>query len=224
MNILILAAGKLSKSMMYPPCLNLFEGNFLIEKIFEQISLLKNTNILVTINSEDNKNYHIDSSIKSLNNSVKFVFVNNTITGAACSALMAIDLMHDDDLLILNSDEFIRYNHADAIKYFKERNFDAGVIVFNSIHPKYSYVDINKMGHVSEAREKNPISKFATAGFYWFKSKKIFVENAFEMILKSNNYQDNFYICPVFNEMILNGLVIGTIEIDSKSYVPFKPS
>lgn len=222
MNILILAARKLTKGMKYPPCLTFFEGNFLIEKIFEQISPLKNKNIIVTINSTDNNDSHIDSSLKSLNNSIKFVYVNTSAKGAACSALLAIDLMNEEDLLILNSDEFIKYNYTDAVKYFKESNFDAGVIIFKSIHPKYSYVDINKMGNVQEAREKNPISTYATAGFYWFKSKKIFVENASEMIFKSNNYQDNFYICPVLNELILKGLVIGTIEIDSKDYVPFK--
>ncbi|QDD00467.1 sugar phosphate nucleotidyltransferase [Candidatus Methylopumilus planktonicus] len=224
MNILILAAGKLTKGMKYPPCLTLFEGNFLIEKIFEKISSLKNKTIIVTINSTDNKDSHIDSSIKSLSDNIKFIYVNSSIKGAACSALLAIDLMKEEDLLIINSDEFIRYNFTDAIKYFKESNFDAGVIIFKSIHPKYSYVDINELGHVQEAREKNPISTYATAGFYWFKSKKIFVENASEMIFKSNNYQDNFYICPVFNELILKGLVIGSIEIDSNDYISFKPN
>jgi dTDP-glucose pyrophosphorylase len=222
MNVLILAAGKLIKGMKYPPCLTLFENKFLIEKVLEQISCIKNTNIIVTINAADNKDYHIDSSIKSLKDSIKLVYVSGSVKGAACSALLAVDLMNDEDLLILNSDEFIRYNFADAIKYFKGSNFDAGVIIFKSIHPKYSYVDINKMGHVLEAREKNPISSYATAGFYWFKSKKIFLKNTSQMIMKSNNYQNNFYICPVFNELILNGLVVGTIEIDSKDYISFK--
>jgi NDP-sugar pyrophosphorylase family protein len=130
--------------------------------------------------------------------------------------------MNDDDLLILNADEFIRYNFNDAVNFFKRNNFDAGVITFKSIHPKYSYVDVNDLGFVIEAREKNPISVHATAGFYWFKSKKIFIDSAEEMIVKTNDLQNKFYICPIFNELILKGLTVGSIEINSKDFIPFK--
>jgi NDP-sugar pyrophosphorylase family protein len=222
MNVLILAAKKIEKGKLFPACLTLFEDQFLIEKILDQISVFKDPNLILTVNLSDNKNYHIDASIKNINNSAKIVYVNDSVKGAACSALLAVDLMNEEDLLILNSDEFVRYNFFDAIHFFKTSNFDAGVITFKSIHPKYSYVDINNLGFVIEAREKNPISLHATAGFYWFKSKKLFVESAEEMIFKSNDFKSNFYICPVFNELILKGLKIGSIEIDSKDFFDFK--
>jgi len=222
MNVLILAAGKKDKGMHCPACLTLFEDKLLIEKILNQVSVFKDVNIITTINLNENKYFHIDSLLKNINNAVKIVYINDLVKGAACSALLASHLMENEDLLILNSDEFIRYNFADAVNHFRDNNFDAGVITFRSIHPKYSYVDINDLGLVIEAREKNPISAHATAGFYWFNSKKLFIDNAEDMIMKSNDVQDKYYICPIFNELILKGLKIGSIEIDSKDFIPFK--
>ena len=53
---------------------------------------------------------------------------------------------------------------------------DGGVIVFDSVHPRWSFVRVDKAGFVIETAEKRPISRLATAGFYYFRRGADFVD------------------------------------------------
>ena len=61
--------------------------------------------------------------------------------------------------------------------------------------------------------EKRPISNNATSGIYYFKSSRHFLEAAEKMILKNATVQGEFYVCPVYNELILMGHRIGLFKI-----------
>ena len=50
--------------------------------------------------------------------------------------------------------------------------------------------------------KKKPISNIATVGIYYFKKGKYFVESAEQMIKKNIRTNGEFYIAPVYNEMI----------------------
>ncbi|MNJ51750.1 hypothetical protein D3C77_470640 [compost metagenome] len=81
---------------------------------------------------------------------------------------------------------------------------------------------LDSTGHVTEAAEKNPISNNATGGVYWFTNGALFVQCAMSMIRKDARVNDKFYICPVFNEIILKGLKVGVFSINSDQYTPLK--
>ena len=72
-----------------------------------------------------------------------------------------------------------------------------------------------------EAAEKRPISRNATAGFYYFKKADYFFEAAKRMISKNASVNGSFFVCPVFNEMILQQLSIGTFRIKKEQYYSF---
>ena len=61
----------------------------------------------------------------------------------------------------------------------------------------------------------------ATAGCYYFKHGKDFVEAAFNTIRKDVNYNGSYYICSTYNELILTQKKVGVYEIPSKDYVSF---
>jgi dTDP-glucose pyrophosphorylase len=79
-------------------------------------------------------------------------------------------------------------------------------------------VRLDDSGWVVEAAEKRPISNNATAGIYYFKSGNQFVSAAKKMILKRLGGDLGYYICPVYNELILEGSKIGVHEIPRDSY------
>ena len=108
------------------------------------------------------------------------------------------------------------------IEFFEKNNFDGGIVTFEDVHPRWSYVKVDSESHVIEAAEKRPISKHATAGFYYFKRGSDFVESAENMILKDVAINNNYYICPAFNEMILKQKTIGIYEIKKSDYFNFK--
>jgi hypothetical protein len=96
-----------------------------------------------------------------------------------------------------------------------------GVPAFNSIHPRYSYVRLED-GLVVEAAEKTPISRNATAGFYWYARAQDFVDGAKDLIRKDAHVNGAFYVCPVFNELILGQKRVGVRALELAQYHPVK--
>jgi dTDP-glucose pyrophosphorylase len=150
------------------------------------------------------------------------VQVESATAGAACTALLAIEHIDlDDELLIANGDQVIVADLPGVIQHFRERRLDGGTIVFDSVHPRWSYVRVNEAGYVEEAAEKRPISRQATAGFYYFRRGQDFIDSARMMICKDANVHGQFYICPTFNEMVLRQARIGVYPIERDAYFSF---
>lgn len=226
MNILILAAGENETRLNdngYPFYLTELEGTPLIERLVNQCQTLQNINYHFAIPEKEIKQWRLDSVVNQLVPNGHLIRVQENTAGAACTALLAIEQIDNNEpLLILNMNDMLQINFADVIHDFQSRQLDAGTIVFHSIHPRYSYVSLDENKLVIEASEKNPISKHATAGFYWFARGKDFIAAAHSMIAKDAHVDGHFYICPVFNEMILAQAKIGVFTIDNQQYHPLK--
>jgi dTDP-glucose pyrophosphorylase len=95
-----------------------------------------------------------------------------------------------------------------------ESNCDAGILTFKSIHPKWSFVKINDSGFVTEVAEKKPISDIATVGIYYWKHGSDYVKYSEEMIKKNIRVNNEFYVCPVFNEAISDNKKIKIFNIE----------
>ncbi len=65
--------------------------------------------------------------------------------------------------------------------------------------------------------EKKPISDIATTGIYFWRRGKDFVRCAEQMIEKNIRVNNEFYIAPVFNEIIAEDKLIG-IEYVNKMW------
>ena len=63
---------------------------------------------------------------------------------------------------------------------------------------------------MTEVAEKNPISNQATVGYYYWSRGSNFVKYAEEMIQKNIRVNNEFYVCPVFNQAIRDGKKIYT--------------
>ena len=68
-----------------------------------------------------------------------------------------------------------------------------------------------------EVAEKKPISNHATVGIYYFKEGRNYVKAAEQMIDKNIRTNNEFYVCPVYNQCILNGEKVKIFDIDKKS-------
>ena len=72
---------------------------------------------------------------------------------------------------------------------------------------------LNDEGYVTEVAEKKPISNNATVGIYWWKKGSEYVKYAEQMIKKDIRTNNEFYVCPVFNEAIKDNKKIIINEI-----------
>ncbi|EJL6474429.1 glycosyltransferase family 2 protein [Vibrio cholerae] len=225
-NILILAAGQAvfdTHDNGYPLCLTETDGTSLIEKIISNTRKIADANYAFAISKNDSEKYHLDKAVSLLVEQSQVVKVPDGTKGSACTALLvASQLELKDEILVISANELVNVDFSEVIDDFKASKLDAGTLTFNSIHPRYSYVKIDEADLIIEAAQKMPISKNATAGVFWFKSTGEFVEGVKNMIRKDASVDGNFYIAPVFNELILKQKRVGHSVLDVENYKPIK--
>ncbi|OGI18109.1 MAG: lipopolysaccharide biosynthesis protein [Candidatus Melainabacteria bacterium RIFOXYA12_FULL_32_12] len=156
-------------------------------------------------------------TVKELENNynIEFIPINYLTEGAACTVLHAHKFINNDEpLLIANSDQIVDMNISDYIQDNFERNLDGSILTFEDNHPKWSFAKIDANGIVTEVKEKEPISNYATVGIYLFTKGRTFVESAIDMIVRNDRVNNEFYVCPVYNYSIKEGSKIGIYNID----------
>ncbi|QDK45342.1 nucleotidyltransferase [Bdellovibrio sp. ZAP7] len=220
MNIVVLMAGNseefFKEGLKYPKYLFEVNGTPLVERVVKNLSSVASKFIFL-INKEDAQRWHMDNVIKLLCPTAEVMVVEGSTKGAACSALYAIDsINNDEELLITNGDQILDINLKEFVTAI--RTYDGGTVIFDSVHPRWSYVSLDSHGYIVQAEEKRPISRNATAGVYYFKKGKDFVAGASAMIKKDAHVNGNYYVCPVFNELILEQRKLGTFKIDRNQY------
>ena len=87
-------------------------------------------------------------------------------------------------------------------------------MTFPNTHPRWSYARLEDDLVVAVA-EKQPISRHATAGLYYFRRGVDFVRGAERMLFKNASFGGEFYVAPVYNELILAGKRVGVFPIDA---------
>ncbi len=225
-NIVIPIAGKNlffpEDEYPFPVPLIEFNGKTMIEYVLENFKLIQGDKQFVfIINCNDANKYHLDDVLNIItDNSCEIVKLEKQTKGAACSVMMAVEYIDNENpLIIANADQFFDINLNDVVEYFK--GSDAGVITFNSVHPRWSYVKVDEQKKMIEAAEKRPISKNAIAGFYYFKRGSEFIKSCSKMIKKDASVNNSYYIAPSLNEMLLDGRSIDIFEIDNGDYHTF---
>ena len=98
---------------------------------------------------------------------------------------------------------------------FSTKKIDGGILTFDAIHPKWSYAKVDKNKVVTEVAEKKVISNHATVGVYYWKKGNDFVKYAEKMIQQNIRVNNEFYVCPVFNEAIKDKKIIKISDVDS---------
>ncbi|EAH5735653.1 glycosyltransferase family 2 protein [Campylobacter jejuni] len=197
-------------------------GKTMLEHFVKNYENVKNKRfIFILKEEEDVKRYHLDDAINVLtNNQSKIIILKNETQGMVCSVLMAIDEINlNDSLLIVNMDQIFEYDLNEVISELSLN--DAGVLSFESVHPRWAYVKCDENNFVLEAFEKKPVSKNAIAGFYYFNKADFFVKSAFDMIKKDVNYEGKYFIASTLNELILQDKKIINISIDKNRYFTF---
>jgi len=175
------------------------------------------------LNANDASKYFVDNVIKlAVNGKCKIIKLDKQTQGAAASVLMAIEYIdNDDELIIANYDQLINSDLNQFLNSARKESMDSFVLCFESIHPRWSFVRLDKNENIVETSEKRPISNNAIAGFYYFRKGKYFVSCAKEMIKKEAHVDGRYFTAPVINEMILMNKKIKRFSINKEDYHSF---
>jgi dTDP-glucose pyrophosphorylase len=226
-NVLVLLSGSsknfLDEGYAYPKNLVDLGGGPLVQHVLNRLECLMDSSaqLLCIVRRDENIKYHTAAVIKLIDPRAIVFELNSDNSGAACSALLAIEEINNNvPLMIVNGDQLVDENLNSVLNSFQVRGLDGGILVFEDLHPRWSFVKCDKDNYVVETAEKRPISKLATAGVYYFAKGRDFVLGASEMLKKDAHVNGAFYICPTFNELILRQRKIGTYMIPRKNYHP----
>lgn len=140
------------------------------------------------------------------------VIAHDMTAGAACTALLAREFIDNNEpLLIANCDQIVEHERPG----WPGRSYvpDGAILTFHSEHPKWSYAAVDEEGWVHGVAEKQVISDRATCGIYWYRRGSDFVRYAKQMIEKNLRVNNEFYIAPVFNQMLAEGRGIAEIKV-----------
>ncbi len=224
LNILIPMGARSSffdvKEYPFPVPLIEVNGKSIIERALASFRKIKGRKrFIFVVSRADCDKYHIDSVLELLTDgNCEIVRLHGETSGAACSSLMAIKhINNSDQLLISNGDQILEDDLGSVVDGFRKK-FDAGVVCFETVHPRWSYVRLDEKGLVIEAAEKRPLSNKAIAGLYYFRKGSDFVSAAMRSIKKDASVNGVYYIAPTLNELVLDGKRIGVYKIANECY------
>ena len=216
MNVLIPMAGAGSRfaaaGYTFPKPLIDVNGKPMIQMVVENLNI--DANFVFVVQKEHREKYNLDTLLNLIAPNCKVVEVDGLTEGAACTALLAKEFIDSDaPLFFANSDQFVEWDSNEFFYKMNETDADGGIVTFKATHPKWSFAKIDDNGIVTEVAEKNPISDLATVGFYYWKHGSDFVKYAEQMISKNVRVNNEFYVCPVFNQAIEGGKIIRTFDV-----------
>ena len=216
MNVLIPMAGAGSRfataGYTFPKPLIEVNGKPMIQVVVENLNIEAKYTFIVQ--EEHYEKYNLKYLLNLIAPGCNIVQVNGITEGAACTTLLAKEFINNDEpLLIANSDQFLEWNSNECLYAFNADGIDAGIVTFKNTHPKWSYARVGDDGFVAEVAEKKPISNDATVGVYFWKQGSDYVRCAEQMIDKNIRVNNEFYVCPVFNEAIEEGKKVRIKEI-----------
>ena len=217
LNVLIPMAGAGSRFMQagytFPKPLIEVRGKPMIQVVVENLNI--EANYIFLVQKEHYEKYNLKYLLNLIAPNCKIVQVDGLTEGAACTSLLAKELIDTDAPLVMaNSDQFIEWNSNECMYAFSADSIDGGILSFKATHPKWSYAKLDENGFVSEVAEKKVISDEATVGVYFWRHGSDYVKYAEQMIKKNIRTNNEFYVAPVFNEAILDGKKIRVKNIE----------
>jgi len=217
LNIIIPMAGAGSRfaaaGYTFPKPLIDVNNKPMIHHVVDNIGI--EANYIYVVQKAHREEYNLDTLLNLITPDCKIVEVDGLTEGSAVTALMAKEYIDNDNpLFFANSDQHVVWDPMDFMYEMQETKSDGGIVTFKATHPKWSFAKADENNVVTEVAEKKPISDNATVGFYYWKHGSDYVKYAEQMINKNIRTNNEFYICPVFNEAIQDGKKIKMYQAD----------
>lgn len=139
---------------------------------------------------------------------IEVILLNKVTRGQAETACKAENIItYNNEILIYNIDTY--FTSTTLKKHLidnKNKNVGfLGAFIDESDDDKWSFAKINQGGNVIETAEKNKISNYALTGLYHFKNSDDFFSIARKWIKDGKTVKNEFYIAPMYNDLILTG-------------------
>lgn len=221
LNIVIPMAGRGSRfsktGYTLPKPLIQLADRAMIEVVIENLRPRSSHQFIFICLDEHIKKWQVDEKLRKWAPDCQVVVVDRVTEGAACTVLLARPFINNPDpLMIANSDQWINADINEYLTRFEDSgHLDGFIMTMKANDPKWSFVRFNDDKEVVEVVEKEVVSEDATVGIYNFRKGSDFVRAADTMVRRNLRVNGEFYVAPVYNELIRMGKRVGTYDIGS---------
>jgi RpiB/LacA/LacB family sugar-phosphate isomerase len=178
--------------------------------------------IVFVVRKEHIYNFGMDTILRNkFGEDIKIVETDKITSGTVASCLLAKDLINNKQQLVIYTLD-VHFQNKFSIEDV-DTDSDGFILTFKANNPAYSYAELDSSGLVIRTAEKEVISENAATGIYYFKEGSAFVKYAEEMIDKNLRTNNEFYVCPLYNLMIKDGLKVRTKQVE-KMYLMGTPT
>ena len=183
-------------------------GKPMIQVVVENMNI--NAHYIFIAMKKHVEEYDVENTIKEVTCGNYTIHTIDELTeGSACTVLKVRDIIDNDNpMMLANSDQYLEWDPYEFL--VGTQGVDGLISCFEADHPKWSYAKTDSNGKVTEVAEKKVISNLATTGLYYFAKGSQFVRCADSMIAKNIRTNNEFYNCPIYNEVIFEGGVVKT--------------
>lgn len=221
LNIVVPMAGRGSRFLqagyeMPKPLIDVF-GHLMIEYVTRNITPDCEHRFIYICQEEHLKMYGLAEKLEKIAPGSVVVTVDHITEGAACTVLLAEKYIDNDEpMMIANSDQYVDTDINVYLASMKEH--DGLIMTMPADDPKWSFIKYDENGFVTLVREKEVISNEATVGIYNYKHGRDFVQYAHQMIEKNIRVNNEFYVAPVYNEMIEAGKKVVFCDVGANMF------
>jgi len=208
-------------------------GQPMIRLVIENLRPAQPHRFIFLCLAEHLEKYNLAARLAEWASGCEVVAVDQVTQGAACTVLLARHLIDNaDPLMIANSDQWVdvgidnylaRMEHESAAGLTAAGSIndsfvaDGLIMTMRASDPKWSFVRFDDAGRVCEVVEKRVVSNEATVGIYNFRHGSDFARGADRMISKNLRVNNEFYVAPVYNELLGDGARITTYNVGQES-------
>lgn len=191
-----------------PKPLIMANNKHIIDWSMESVKL-DECNITFVVRAEHVYNFSIDEILRQkFGEDINIVVLDRMTRGSVETCLKAKEFIDNDMPLVIYTPDVYFQNQLDPASI--DPDLDGFVLTFKANSPAHSYVKLDEEGFATKTAEKEVISQDAAVGVYHYKTGKMFIKYAEQLINKNITVKNEFYLCPMYNLMIQDGLKIKT--------------
>lgn len=189
-------------------------GQPMIKLVIDNLTPRRPHRFVFICQSDHLQRYQLAEKLETWAPGCAVVAVEGVTEGAACTVLAAREFIGDGPLMIANSDQYVEISIDDYLSA-QTHDVDGLIMTMTADDPKWSYAAIGPDETVTRVVEKEVISDQATVGIYNFARGCDFIRGAERMIESNKRVNGEFYVAPVYNELIDAGSRVIVYNIGS---------
>ena len=210
-NIVMPMAGRgqrfIDEGYTQPKPLLKVNDKYLIEYVIDSMRF-PGADFTFIIRKDHAVNFELGSILKKIVPESKIIILDEITQGAICTILKAKKFFDSgDEVITKDCDQIVDWVPEHFLSFVRRHNADGAIVTINTNNPGFSFARVQE-NKILETAEKIVISNFGATGIYYFKSGKDLIRYANRMIDKNIRTNNEFYVCPVYNEYVADSKLI----------------